>query len=881
MISVLCVDDEPALLDVTKRYLEQNGSYLVDTCTSVAEAIEKMRISEYDAVVSDYQLPGINGIEFLKKLRNSGNSIPFIIYTGRGSEEVVISACNAGVDAYIRKEGEPRAIFINLMHAIEQTVKRKKIENELKFDNALLEAQQEVSPDGILVIGKSGKILSRNKRFTTMWEIPEIVQEMDSSKEITRNIKKFLINPSGLLPQLECPEIQGRETSREEILLNDNRTFDCRSAPLFGPDSEFYGRVWYFRDISERKNAETALNESVEKYRVLIESAKEAIFIIQDGFIVYTNPKGLEMIDVPQDQIASRNFLEYVYPEDRKEAQDRHTKRLNGEPLDSLAQMRIVDKSGEIHWIEIDAVIVPWNGKPATLNFATDITKRKLAEQALRENEAKFHEIFDNVNDGIELHELQESGLPGRYLEINDVTCRMLQYTYDELLQKNPLDIATPEHSIPLSEIARMFKTAGHVIFETGHRRKDGTIIPVEINGHTVTISGKKAVLAVIRDITERRKQEQAIRDSEQRLKQITENAEAWIWETDADGKYTYSNPVVEKILGYSSEDLVGKLYFYDFYEPEDRDKWKSLGLAVYRDHGSFHRFVSTNVNKDGSEIFIESTGTPIVDHNGNLLGYRGASLDVTDRKRAEEAVKQSLREKELLLKEIHHRVKNNLQTISSILYLQSLSVKDEDQLTVLQDVRSRVTSMGLIHQKLYQSSNIATIPFTDYIYDLIEFLSDSFNVDRERIRIVIDILPSDLSLDIDTGIPCGLIINELVTNALKYAFKGRDKGIIRIFLSRDNNQRFTLTVSDDGVGFPEGFERNSQSSLGMTLVSGLVDQLGGSLEFVIGKGATVNIRFSQNSQLGGLKPEKPENGEKTDIPHEPMENQGQITVDP
>ena len=229
---------------------------------------------------------------------------------------------------------------------------------------------------------------------------------------------------------------------------------------------------------------------------------------------------------------------------------------------------------------------------------------------------------------------------------------------------------------------------------------------------------------------------------------------------------------------------------------------------------------------REGKWKWILSRGKVVgQDPEGNPVRLVGTHTDVTDRKKAERALLQSLSEKELLLKEIHHRVKNNLQTISSLLYLQSLSAENPEQLTAIQEARARVTSMGLIHQKLYQSADIATIPFMDYIQSLIDFLKESYGVDPNRIRIETDVQPPDLSLDIDTGIPCGLMINEMVTNALKHAFHGRTGGTIRIRIARDAGWQYTLSVSDDGVGLPADFDIASARTLGMTLVSGLVSQ--------------------------------------------------------
>ncbi len=852
MLHVLYVDDEPVLLESIKMYLEKNAEFSVDTSTGAHEALEKIRNGKYDAVVSDYQMPEMDGIQFLKTLREEGNTIPFIIFTGKGREEVVVDAYKAGADNYLLKGGEPKVMFIDLIRTIEQVVSRRRIESELKFRNALLATQQEVSPDGILAIGETGKVLSFNNRFVAMWEVPPGIMESGNDGPILELCLGLVEAPSQFLSRVNYLNEHRSETREDEIRLKDGRTFDRFSAPMSGPGGEYYGRVWYFRDITEKKRSDEALRESAEKYRTLIESANEAIFIIQDGIIVFSNSSGLSLIDQPADQISRHNFLEFVHPDDRVEALDRHQKRLTGEDPGPKWQVRIVGKNREVHWIELDAILIPWNGRPATLNFATDITLTKAAQQALSENETKYREIFNNVNDAIEMQELLATGLPGKYIEVNDIACRMLQYTRDELLQKSPLNLATSHYSIPLEEIGQSLVTKGHSLFTTEHRRKDGVVVPVEINAHVIDLSGKKMVLSVVRDITERMKQELAIGESEKRFKQIAENAEEWIWEVDPDGVYIYSNPVVEKILGYTPEELIGKAHFYDHFDPEAKEPKEKI-FAFVHSQETFRGFVNLDLHKNGRKVFLETAGAPIINPQGVFTGYRGVSSDITARIQSERELRQSLDEKELLLREIHHRVKNNLQTISSLLYLQTLSTENEQELAAIREARARVTSMGLIHQKLYQSADIATIPFMDYIRSLIDFLRESYGVDRNRIQIEVEVEPPDLSVDIDTGIPCGLLINEMVTNALKYAFTGRPKGTIHIRMDRDTDGQYILSVSDDGIGLPGDFEPEATRTLGMRLISGLVDQLDGSLEVRKSPGTMLTIRFPMTKNSPGI----------------------------
>jgi len=228
---------------------------------------------------------------------------------------------------------------------------------------------------------------------------------------------------------------------------------------------------------------------------------------------------------------------------------------------------------------------------------------------------------------------------------------------------------------------------------------------------------------------------------------------------------------------------------------------------------------------------------------------------EMEERNKAEEQVKKSLREKEALLKEIHHRVKNNLQIIQSMLNLQLPQIKDEKSIALFKESQNRVYSMALIHEKLYQSESLAKIDFHEYIRSLTTYLFTSYGAVGRAIRP--RILVKDIALDIDTTIPCALIINELVSNSLKHAFpaSGRsgETGEISIDLHRDADNRFLLTVSDNGVGLPEGFEIGNSESLGLKLVSVLVKQLGGTIRLGTDGGAEFTISFEARKQVDSL----------------------------
>jgi two-component sensor histidine kinase len=220
-----------------------------------------------------------------------------------------------------------------------------------------------------------------------------------------------------------------------------------------------------------------------------------------------------------------------------------------------------------------------------------------------------------------------------------------------------------------------------------------------------------------------------------------------------------------------------------------------------------------------------------------------GVMIDVTEQKNSEEKMASSLEEKELLLKEIHHRVKNNLQVVSSLLKLQTNYVKDDISHDILLDSQNRVRSMALVHQKLYQSKDFSQIDFTDYIAQLSEYLFDAYKNEN----IDLSIKTEEAKISIDIAIPCGLIINELVTNSLKYAFPGGKSGKVDIELNHLYKSHYELIVKDNGAGFPKNVDFRNTHTLGLQLVNTLVGQIDGEIEMENGVGTTYKIKFSNN----------------------------------
>jgi two-component sensor histidine kinase len=232
-------------------------------------------------------------------------------------------------------------------------------------------------------------------------------------------------------------------------------------------------------------------------------------------------------------------------------------------------------------------------------------------------------------------------------------------------------------------------------------------------------------------------------------------------------------------------------------------------------------------------------------DEKGQKIGTRGVNQDITEQKIAEDALAKSLDEKEMLLKEIHHRVKNNLMIISSLLNLQSRYIEDKDARDVFKESQNRAKSMAMIHERLYHSTDLKNIDFGDYIMSLTTDLYHTMVLDSDRIKLDIDV--EDVKIDINNMVPLGLIVNELITNSMKYAFPNHKSGYIKIQLYREH-EKITLVVSDNGIGLPEDVDYRKTNSLGLQLVKSLTDQIDGEIRLDKSQGTTFTIIFEEQN---------------------------------
>ncbi len=681
--------------------------------------------------------------------------------------------------------------------------------------------------DCLIVLSHEGLIRDVNKSALALlgYGKDELV-----NKSFEAIVGEWLFSPEGI------DDSTGSGLSSKNI-EGTFRTKEGRKIPmlfsvsLFGSESSG-GLLLVGKDITEHKRVEEALRTSEARL-------KEAQHIARIGDWEWDIATNLvhwsdELYRIcgyaPREVVPDYNFvIDAIHRESKDDFRRCVSSALKGErPFEmEYAFSRKDGSEGVIH--AIGRVIRNGDGQPVRMvGTVQDITERKRQEQALAESEANYRDLFDSSTDGIFVLDTD-----GNFIDANRTAYERLGYTREEFLALNISNLDHPSFADKVPDRFRQVRERGAAVFESAHVRKDGSIMPVEVNSRFWEYKGRQVLFSVIRDITERKKAESSLR----LLEKAIEALPIGITVCDVEGKIMYINPSEASIHGYKVEELLNR----DARTLAPSELWKRMSFEEMYTTGEMKR-ESVNVRKDGKVFPVQLISVAVKDPDGKPIGIITTCEDISVRKRAEEQIRSALKEKDILLKEIHHRVKNNLQVVSSMLRLQSDYVKDEGARMLFGDSQRRVETMSLVHDKLYRSDDLARIDFRGYVNDLAANLAliNAYRADQIEVKIQVE----EMMLNVNNAIPCGLIINELVSNAFKHAFTDGKKGKVIVSMRRQNEKRIVLEVSDDGVGFPESVDFGNTASLGLQLVNSLVAQLGGIVALERGAGTTFRIEF-------------------------------------
>ena len=431
----------------------------------------------------------------------------------------------------------------------------------------------------------------------------------------------------------------------------------------------------------------------------------------------------------------------------------------------------------------------------------------------------------------------------GRLTYVSERVVDIIGYSEQEVLGKTPFDFSVTEEAARLRQIVadavrnkRDFRD-----LEQQYIHKSGDLKWLRVTGVPIFAGGQLAgYRGTALDITERKLVEDKLHEQDRRQKAILNNIPDMAWLKDRESRFIAVNEPFGNACGHAPEALVGKTDF-DIWPAELAKRYQADDKIVI-ETGVRKHVEEPLIDRNDQKRWIETIKTPIYNDRGEIIGTTGIARDVTERKMAEEKVIEALREKEMLLQEVHHRVKNNLQIVSSLLYLQSENIKDQQTFDLFRESRDRIKSMAIVHEKLYRSKDLSMIEFDSYIESLVSYLSHSYGAGAKGI--MMDLHIERFFLNVDVAVPCGLIITELISNAIKYAFPNTGKGIIRIAASVNRDNNVDLSISDNGAGLPPGFAVGDANTLGLRLVNNLTGQLHGKIEARSDGGTVFNIIF-------------------------------------
>jgi PAS domain S-box-containing protein len=564
-------------------------------------------------------------------------------------------------------------------------------------------------------------------------------------------------------------------------------------------------------DISARKRLE-------ERFRRVVEAAPNAIVMINaGGRIEMVNAQAEQVFGYARDEMLGEP-VEMLVPQ-RFRA---HHPGLRGSffadpkarPMGAGRDLFGLRKDGTEFPVEIGLNPIETDEGPMVLSAIVDISARKRLEE-------RFRRVVEAAPNAMVM-----INASGRIEMVNAEAERVFGHARNEMLG-NPVEMLVPERfrrhhpglrgSFFADPKARPMGV-GRDLFGL---RKDGTEFPVEIGLNPIETEEGPMVLSAIVDISARRR-------LEERFRLVVEAAPSAMVMINAKGRIEMVNAQAEQVFGYARHEMLGRPV--EMLVPERfRGHHPGLRSSFFaapqaRPMGAGRDLYG--LAKDGSEFPVEIGLNPIETEEGPMV--LSAIVDISDRKQKEERIQLALKEKDVLLGEVHHRVKNNLQIVYSLLDLQSSRITDQNALDMLRDSQNRIRSMGLIHQTLYQSKDFAKVDFRHFLDSLVPMLVGSYGANPDRIGLSIE--AEQVLLPINAAIPFGLIVNELISNALKHAFPGGRTGQIRVRSSSEPGGRTVLSVADDGIGIPDGIDLAKTSTLGLQLVSLLADQLGGKI---------------------------------------------------
>ena len=629
------MDDDPSILEISKLMLMDLESNIdVDNACCVDEAFKKLSTGKYDVVISDYEMPQKNGLEFLKELREQQNDVAFIIFTGRGREDVAVNALNLGADLYLNKNGSPEAVYAELAHAIKNIVERKKSKQLLRMSESKYRLLVEKSLQGIMIAQTAPlRIAFANIAMEKMLGYkPEELASFSPTEVATLiHHEDRTVFFNRFKNRLEGKEA---DSSYEFRAVRKDGSIVWMEA--FASEIEYNGQPAVqamFLDIDERKKTEEMIKKSEVRYRELANFLPEIVFETDlSGKITFLSQTGFEILGYTSEDLEKGlDMLQFVLPEDREKVKENIRIRLTGKRTDN-SEYTLFMKNGDTYPALVKtAPIFSENRLIGLRGLVIDITESKKAEQTIIESEKNYRSLINGMSDAVWVVDFN-----GNFVDVNDAAVKVLGYSRDELLSFGIKDVdkyMTPEQA---NAIMSRVASIGIQSFETVHTSKDGTEIPVEIISTPITYRGNPAVLGIARNISERKKAELELKQYNEVLEKVSEGIDAGLAVIDRDYRVVWANKRLSD-LGVSPNK---KCY----------ETFNNLGIAcpdcgverVFLNNAPIDIHEYKTVNSKGETVWVELRVTPLKDPNGVTIAALELAVPITERKKAEQDLKES-----------------------------------------------------------------------------------------------------------------------------------------------------------------------------------------------------------------------------------------------
>ena len=798
MIRVLYIDDDSLLLDTCKRSVEVPGEIAVDTARSGAEAEVAMERKDYDVIVSDYQMPSTNGIRLLKDVRAKYGHLPFILFTGKGSEEVAMEALNSGADLYLKKGSDPTVQYGQLKKAILQLAKRhgtersgsitqqtqaKPSEGKLKRSLSLLKAAFDSCEEGMLVTGLDQNITEYNQRFLEMWKVPPGFTILGEKTALLSHLGDQLSSPDLFYSFIDDVYAHPTEEKRLTVEFTNGDKYEALTKPIMlGTVAE--GRFWSFRDVTQQSKRETDFKAREENLLGLFEDNKANMMLIDpaSGEIVYANRAACSYYGYERSLFLKKNIADINILEAESVAKELH-QAIAGKKQYFIFQHRLA--SGEVRDVEVFSGPIQFEERNLLFSLVHDISEMKRTKRLAEESELRHNRILNNLAVGILV-----SDVNGKLIYSNKHAQNLLRWKPEELIGRSPMDLVVEEER----EIAKnnySSRTKGEQ-GEVDYRfvRGDGTAVwdqvtAVPLFDHWVY----GGTIATVVDISERRRDAELIRESEKKFRDIFNNMHDAVMIHEPGGVFIEVNDLACQRFGYTREEMLRM-------RPEDLDAPDETAdipvkQKILMENGSAI-FESTHVTKDGSRIPTEI--------NATLIGFKGKPTvlvvcrDITERKISDERLTRA-NEKLMILNSItRHDILNQLMVLKANLDLAIVKEKDPTLIERLDKIgrSADIINSQLMFAKDYQEMGTSS-PRWQNIGQIMAQLPDI----KEITKLELDDRLEDLKVYADPML--GKVFHNIVEDTVKYAERP-----LQVKISfRKEKRSLVMVYEDRGPGIP------------------------------------------------------------------------------